>query len=75
MVIGLKGLISPGDLNKTKPCAIVRSSYSPSSRNFELKALDGTSIPHLALTGMLMAGLGGIVELKKLTMKDCSGGS
>ena len=42
------------------------SPYSPSSRNFELKALDGTSNPYLALTGVLTAGLGGIVELKDL---------
>jgi glutamine synthetase len=47
--------------------------HSPSSRNFEFKTLDGTANPYLALAGVLMAGLSGIVELKELTMKDCSG--
>lgn len=47
--------------------------HSPSSRNFELKTLDGTANPYLALAGVLMAGLSGIDELKELTMKDCSG--
>ena len=49
--------------------------YSISSRNFELKTLDGTANPYLALAGILGAGLTGIVESKELTIQDCSGPS
>jgi glutamine synthetase len=64
--------VSWGIEHKETPVRLC-NPHSPSSRNFEFKTLDGTANPYLALSGMLMAGLSGIVELKELTMKDCSG--
>jgi glutamine synthetase len=43
------------------------------SRNLEIKCIDGTASPYLALAGILAAGLDGIRERKPLTMKDCDG--
>lgn len=40
---------------------------SPSSRNFELKMMDGTSNPYIALAGILGAGAAAIKEGKELT--------
>ncbi len=45
----------------------------PAARNFEVKTLDGTANPYLALAGVLGAGLAGVLHGQKLTMKDCSG--
>lgn len=45
----------------------------PASRNMELKSLDGTANPHLALAGILGAGAVGIREGYELTIKDCKG--
>ena len=64
--------VSWGIEHKDTPVRLC-NPHSPSSRNFELKTLDGTANPYLALAGILTAGLSGIVELKELTMNDCSG--
>ena len=64
--------ISWGIENKETPVRLC-NPHSPSSRNFELKTLDGTANPYLALAGVLGAGLNGIVESKELAMQDCSG--
>ena len=65
--------MSPGELN-TKihlcDCAILILLHL---EIFRLKTLDGTANPYLALSGVLMAGLSGIVGSKELTIKDCSG--
>ena len=65
--------VSWGVENKESPVRLC-NPHSPSSRNFELKTLDGTANPYLALAGVIGAGLSGIVESKELTMQDCSGG-
>lgn len=46
---------------------------SPSSRNFELKTVDGTANPYLVLAAVLASGSEGIATAKELTIKDCGG--
>jgi len=46
------------------------SATSPTSRNFELKTLDGTANPYLAMAAILGAGLSGIIENKELAVKE-----
>lgn len=48
------------------------NARSPSSRNFELKTLDGTANPYLAMAGVLGAGLAGVLHAKELKIADCS---
>lgn len=49
---------------------------SPSSRNFELKMMDGTSNPYLTLAGILGAGWGaGISKEKELDVRPITGGA
>ena len=62
-----------GTENREAPIRLCNAS-SPSSRNFELKTLDGTANPYLALAGILGAGFEGILESKELTIQDCSAG-
>ncbi|KAF8799777.1 hypothetical protein BYT27DRAFT_7201038 [Phlegmacium glaucopus] len=62
-----------GTDNREAPLRLC-NTQSPSSRNLELKTIDGTANPYLALAGVLGAGFGGIVESKELTMQDCNGG-
>lgn len=64
--------VSWGIENKETPVRLC-NPHSPSSRNFELKTLDGTANPYLVLAGVLKAGLNGIIESKELTIQDCSG--
>ncbi|KAL0958312.1 hypothetical protein HGRIS_000457 [Hohenbuehelia grisea] len=47
------------------------NATSPSSRNFEVRPLDGTANPYLALAGLLGIGVQGIKERRPLTIKDC----
>ena len=63
--------VSWGIANKEAPVRLC-NAHSPSSRNFELKTLDGTANPYLVLAGVLMAGVNGIVESKELTIQDCN---
>ena len=49
------------------------NASSPLSRNFELKTLDGTANPYLALAAVLGSGLDGIVNDKELSIKECGG--
>ncbi|KAJ7593597.1 hypothetical protein C8J56DRAFT_924631 [Mycena floridula] len=44
---------------------------SPASRNFEMRFIDGTASPYLALAAILAAGLSGIKDKQTLLMKDC----
>ncbi|KAF8954897.1 hypothetical protein BDZ97DRAFT_1862383 [Flammula alnicola] len=62
-----------GTDNREAPIRLCNAT-SPSSRNFELKTLDGTANPYLALAAVLGAGLSGVLLSKELTIKDCSGG-
>ncbi|KJA26973.1 hypothetical protein HYPSUDRAFT_132498 [Hypholoma sublateritium FD-334 SS-4] len=61
-----------GTDNREAPVRLCNAP-SPAARNFELKTLDGTANPYLALAGVLGAGLAGVLQGQKLTMKDCSG--
>ncbi|KIJ12274.1 glutamate---ammonia ligase [Paxillus involutus ATCC 200175] len=49
------------------------NATSPSSRNFEIKSVDGTSSPYLSLTAILAAGIIGIRNTQELTSKNCDG--
>jgi glutamine synthetase len=49
----------------------VTNFASPSSRNFEMRVVDGTANPYLAMAGILGAGLAGIRDKTELTMQDC----
>ncbi|KAF7354211.1 Glutamine synthetase/guanido kinase [Mycena venus] len=51
------------------------NAASPGARNFEIKQIDGTSNPYLALAAVLGAGALGICRGGELTMKDCQGPS
>ncbi|KAF8908595.1 hypothetical protein CPB84DRAFT_1703615 [Gymnopilus junonius] len=61
-----------GTDNREAPIRLCNAS-SPSSRNFELKTLDGTANPYLAIAAVLGAGLEGILEEKQLTIQNCKG--
>jgi glutamine synthetase len=61
-----------GTDNREAPMRLCNAS-SPLSRNFELKTLDGTANPYLALAAVLGSGLEGISNEKELTIKECGG--
>ncbi|OJA19831.1 hypothetical protein AZE42_11259, partial [Rhizopogon vesiculosus] len=49
-----------------------RASPTPSGNHFEIKCVDGTSSPYLALSGLLGAGLLGIQSQAHLIEKNCA---
>jgi glutamine synthetase len=55
--------------------APVRACFSgnPRKHNFEIKCLDGTANPYLALSAILAAGLLGVKSSSPLKMKACQG--
>ncbi|KAF8157069.1 hypothetical protein B0H34DRAFT_798390 [Crassisporium funariophilum] len=59
-----------GTDNKETPIRVC-NAQSPSSRNFELKIMDGVANPYLAMAGVLGAGSKGILEGKELKIQDC----
>ena len=59
-----------GTDNREAPVRLCNAS-SPPSRNIELKCLDGTANPYLAIAGFLSAGMEGILEGKECEIKDC----
>ncbi|KIM42454.1 hypothetical protein M413DRAFT_444874 [Hebeloma cylindrosporum] len=61
-----------GTDNREAPMRLCNAP-SPSSRNFELKTLDGTANPYLALAAVLASGSEGIASAKELTIKECGG--
>jgi glutamine synthetase len=61
-----------GTENREAPIRLTNAT-SPISRNFELRFLDGTCNPFLALAGILGVGLRGIMAKEALTVKDCPG--
>ncbi|KAK7032848.1 1,2-dihydroxy-3-keto-5-methylthiopentene dioxygenase [Favolaschia claudopus] len=61
-----------GTENREAPVRLT-NFHSPSSRNFELRFIDGTANPHIALAAVLAAGLIGIRDSTPLEVKDCSG--
>lgn len=73
-----------GDLRTGAPTSLfvsdnreapVRACFSGSPRNynFEIKCVDGTSNPYLALSAILAAGMLGVKNSSPLTMKACQG--
>ncbi|KAJ6567122.1 glutamine synthetase/guanido kinase [Mycena capillaripes] len=63
-----------GTDNRETPVRLCNAT-SPASRNFEVKTIDGTANPYLALAALLGAGHHGIRSGSALTMKDCIGPS
>ncbi|KAK0238917.1 hypothetical protein EDD85DRAFT_828447 [Armillaria nabsnona] len=61
-----------GTENREAPIRLTNAA-SPMSRNFELRFLDGTCNPYLALALILSAGLDGVVNQEPLNIKDCPG--
>jgi glutamine synthetase len=58
--------------NREAPVRLCNAS-SPTSRNFEIKCLDGMANPYLALAAILGVGHAGIRDATPLEMRDCSG--
>ncbi|KAK7677668.1 hypothetical protein QCA50_019359 [Cerrena zonata] len=61
--------VSYGTENREAPVRLTNAA-SPASRNFELRFIDGTANPYLALAAVLAAGMIGISGKKKLEMQD-----
>ncbi len=61
-----------GTENREAPIRITNAT-SPKSRNFEMRFVDGTANPHLALAAIIGAGLSGLKSSTPLQMKDCPG--
>ncbi|KDQ60454.1 hypothetical protein JAAARDRAFT_191833 [Jaapia argillacea MUCL 33604] len=61
--------VSYGIDNRESPVRICGTS---SSRHFEMKCLDGTANPYLAIAGILGAGLEGVKNKSKLEILECS---
>ncbi|KAJ6630086.1 hypothetical protein B0H10DRAFT_1109652 [Mycena sp. CBHHK59/15] len=76
----LDGIFSGGTFicwgtdNREVPVRLCNAT-SPASRNFEVKVIDGTANPYLALAALLGAGHHGIRSGSILTIKDCVGPS
>ncbi|KXN86791.1 Protein fluG [Leucoagaricus sp. SymC.cos] len=61
-----------GTENREAPIRLSNAT-SPSSQNFEMRFVDGTADPHLALAPIIGAGVRGLKGMKTLTVKDCPG--
>ena len=61
-----------GTENREAPIRLSNAT-SPSSRNFEMRFVDGTSNPYLALAGILGVGIAGVQDNTQLTIGDCRG--
>ncbi|KAH0589573.1 hypothetical protein H2248_005310 [Termitomyces sp. 'cryptogamus'] len=61
-----------GTENREAPVRLTNAT-SPSSRNFEMRFVDGTANPYVALAGILGVGFAGIRDKSELKIKDCSG--
>ncbi|KAF9075505.1 hypothetical protein BDP27DRAFT_1315155 [Rhodocollybia butyracea] len=61
-----------GTENREAPIRLTNLT-SPESRKFEMRFVDATSNPHLALAAIIGAGLTGLRESKELTMTDVKG--
>ncbi|KAK7059078.1 hypothetical protein VNI00_001702 [Paramarasmius palmivorus] len=61
-----------GTENREAPVRLTNVT-SPQSRNFEMRFVDGTANPHLALAAIIGAGLTGLKTKKLLEVKDCRG--
>lgn len=61
-----------GTENRECPIRLTNAT-SPTSRRFEMRFLDGTANPHLALAGILGAAALAFRSAYSLTLSDCSG--
>ncbi|KAJ6466605.1 hypothetical protein C8R47DRAFT_1326242 [Mycena vitilis] len=61
-----------GTENREAPVRLTNAA-SPASRNFELRFIDHTANPHVALAGMLAGGLIGLRSMMELDVQDCPG--
>jgi len=61
-----------GTENREAPIRLSNAT-SPSSRNFEIRFVDGTANPYLALASILGVGFAGIRDKAELKVKDCPG--
>ena len=57
--------------NREAPVRLTKVA-SPSSRNFEIKQVDGTSNPYLAIAGVLACGILGVRDGRPLVVKNCT---
>lgn len=64
--------INWGTENRESPVRLTNAT-SATSRNFELRFVDGTANPYLALAGILGVGFAGIRDKVDLTVQDCPG--
>ncbi|KAH7922480.1 glutamine synthetase/guanido kinase [Leucogyrophana mollusca] len=58
--------------NREVPVRLCNAT-SPSSRNFEVKTVDGTANPYVALAGLLGAGMTGVQKGCEVQLKNCIG--
>ncbi|KAF8137181.1 hypothetical protein EV363DRAFT_1316951 [Boletus edulis] len=56
--------------NRETPVRLTKVS-TPSSRNFEIRPIDGTSNPYLAVAAVLACGILGVRDDRALTVKNC----
>jgi len=61
-----------GTENREAPIRLTNAT-SPLSRNFEVRCIDGTANPHLALAALLAGGLIGLRSMMELEIQDCPG--
>ena len=61
-----------GTENREAPIRLTNAS-SPNSRNFELRFIDATCNPYLALAGIIGVGTKAVLANTKLKLKDCYG--
>jgi glutamine synthetase len=61
-----------GTENREAPIRLTNAT-SPLSRNFEVRCIDGTANPHLALAALLAGGLIGLRSMMALEIQDCPG--
>ncbi|KAF7430296.1 hypothetical protein PC9H_006000 [Pleurotus ostreatus] len=61
-----------GTDNREAPLRLSNAT-SPSTRNFEYRALDGTANPYIAIAGIIGAGVEGVRDQVELKIQDNSG--
>jgi glutamine synthetase len=64
--------VSYGTENRECPIRLTNPASS-SSRRFELRFIDGTANPHLAMAAIIRAGMTGLKGQKPLTVRSCDG--
>jgi glutamine synthetase len=62
--------VSYGTENREAPVRLTNAA-APAARNFELRFIDGTASPYLALAAVLAAGMAGVKTGRALVARDC----